>query len=295
MLLAATMLLLHSGVDGIVVRTVNGEHGAGIAGGEFAENVGVGHVVAPGEGNVEGIAPVERHDEVAVLLRFLIQLFGEEAVEHHVRSARPGHDGFEDFRMARGAQQRVGAALAPAHHADMLGVDVFLRHHVVGGGHGVAHGAFEGIAHIIGGGVAVAHEVDADGGYAVFLGKHGSGHFIAVAGFVAVGGGAVQHHNGREFAFAGRHADRGGDFVIAVGDGDDGFGVTGLGGHCGGDHAETERQSAQESESLFHGRFSYLRLNLFVFSFEQIHHTADYGECQCKIELKYEQITNAAE
>ena len=152
--------------------------------------------------------------------------------------------------MLTGREQRVCAALAPAHHADVLAIDVLLRGDVLGSGNRVGHGALKGVTGIIGGGIAVAHEVDADGGDAVLLSQHGCGVGIAAAGLVAVGAGAVQHHDGGVGALGGGHAHGRGNLVIARVDGNHGLDVAGgLGKGCGGD-AQDEYE--HENKALLH-------------------------------------------
>ena len=226
---------------------MDGEHRAVICG-EHIQNINVLHVLAPLQGHVQRLAPVKLHGKVALLLGLGVVLVGEQQAQ--IRRTRPGDHGLEDFGMLSGGQQRVGAALAPAHHADMIAIDVLLRGHVLGGGHSVGHGALKGVAGVIGGGIAVAHEIDADGGDAVLLGQHGRCVGVAAAGLIAVGAGAVQHYDGGVDALCGGHADGRGNLVIARIDGNDGLNVAGGLGKGGGGDAQDEYE--HDNKALLH-------------------------------------------
>ena len=242
---------------------MDGQHGAGVALGELSQHIGVGHIVAPLQGHVQRIAPVEGHDEEAVLLRFFIQFVGQHIAQ--VGSAGPGHQRLEQLGMAGGGQQRVSAALTPAHHADLISVDVFQRLHIGGSRGGVAHSAFEGVTGVVGGRITAAHEVDPNGRDAILFSQHRSSHFIAVARFVAVGAGAVEHHHSRELAFAVGNADSRGNIMVAVGDGHHRLGIGGFFSHGGGDQSGAEQKNADKRQNLFHERFSFQSCKMYGF------------------------------
>ena len=227
-------LLAPHRVDCIVVGARDGKHGAAVAFFKLSQHVRVGNVIAPLQAHVQAVAPVKLHHKESVLFRFGIVLFGEEAVEHHVRCAGPGHDGLEGFRLPCAGKQRIRAALAPAHYADGIAVDLVKTGHVLSGCFGIRNCGLEGVLHIIGCAVSVAREVDADCGEAVLRSQNRCGIQVAVAGFVTGRAGAVQHHNRGEGAFACGNAYGGRDVVLRTGDGHDGLFIACILGKCRG-------------------------------------------------------------
>ena len=130
---------------------------------------------------------------------------------------------------------------------------------------GVAHSAFEGVTGVVGGRITAAHEVDPNGRDAILFSQHRSSHLIAVARFVAVGAGAVEHHHSRELAFAIGNTDSRGNIMVAIGDGHHRLGIGGFFSHGGGDQSGAKQKNADKRQNLFHERFSFQSCKMYGF------------------------------
>ncbi|MPN37813.1 hypothetical protein SDC9_185334 [bioreactor metagenome] len=146
--------------------------------------------------------------------------------------------------MPAASQQRIGSALAPAHDANLFGINGRQALHILGGGNRIANGALKRIALVICSGFAIAHKINTDGSNAVFLRQNRRGGGVAVAGFVTAGAGAVQHNNRRVTAFGCRHTNGSGNLMVTGVDADNRFGVCGR-SFCQGtaQRGQTKRES----------------------------------------------------